>query len=165
MATKTKGRRVPVEEPPHDEAVPPTEPPSGPRNQTLPSILTGRRQREVEEEPMDEGAPQGARHVSREDDTAVTLEEYSGVQEILNPGRTAAELDARTEVNTLQMIHFSRARVIARRFGIKYLDDYVTSIERLALSHKRKSRLEHVRALNGLQQQDERAQGLLSRLG
>ena len=111
--------------------------------------------------PVEVNSP---RHASPQQDTMISLEEYNAIQELLHPGRTQEELDARTDVNSLQIIHFSRARIIAKRFGIKYLDEYVSNLERLSLSHKRKSRLEHVKALSGLNQTDQKADGLLNKL-
>jgi len=146
----------------------PGPPPKG-RVRSLPSALQTRTQvgkQELREQAQTNknGEQQGRPHRSRSDDTSVSLEEYEAVREILHPGRNQGELDARTEVNTLQLIHFSRGRVIAKRFGIKYLDEYITSIERLSLSLKRKSRLEHVKALAGIMQNDQQANGILSKL-
>lgn len=141
------------------------------RTQSLPSVLeertaVGRRelQDEQRKQKTNNAETQGKAHRSPKQDTMISLEEYEAVREILHPGRNQGELDARTEVNTLQLIHFSRGRVMAKRFGIKYLDDYITSIERLSLSLKRKSRLEHVKALSGVMQGDMQASGLLSKL-
>lgn len=157
MAKKKEvSRQVPIDEPEHQNG--------GGRVQSLPSVLE-RRKREPAEVIEEEPQPQGNRHASREQDTMISLEEYNAVAELLHPGRTPEELDSRTDVNSLQIIHFSRARVMAKRFGIRYLDVYVTHIERLSLSHKRKSRLEHVKALSGLVDQNNQSPSLLQRLG
>lgn len=159
---KKKGPAYELEEPTEvEEEIPIAEvvqENEGGREDSLPDILGGKTESEKEE------PPQGFRHASPNDDSMVSLEEYEAIKEILNPGRNEAELDARTEVNTLQVIHFSRGRVIAKRFGIRYLDQYVTSIERLMLSHKRKSRMEHVKAISGLVQQNDQAQSMLGKL-
>lgn len=155
MAKSKKAEQIPITTP--EEQPPVEQEQSRGRVLSLPSILK-------KPEPEPEPVIQGAEHKSRNDDTLVSLEEFNAVAEILHPGRTPEELDARTEVNSLQIIHFSRARVMAKRFGIKHLDLYVTSIERLSLSHKRKSRLEHVKSLSGLIEQNNQTQGLLQRL-
>lgn len=151
---------------PAEETIPgPSEEPPKGRVRSLPSALQTRTavgKQELREEAK--ASQQGRSHRSRENDTSISLEEYEAVREILHPGRNQGELDARTEVNTLQLIHFSRGRVMAQRFGIKYLDEYITSIERLSLSLKRKSRLEHVKALSGLMQNENQANGILSKL-
>jgi hypothetical protein len=149
-----------AKKPKPEEQIPVTTsaPSGGARTRSLPSIFG---KNEPEEAPKE---IQGKSHRSSRDDTMLSLEDYDGVRELLHPGRNRYELDARTDVNIQQIVAFSQARVIAKRFGIKYLDDYVSSIERLSLSHKRKSRLEHVKALSGVMNQESQATGILGRL-
>lgn len=72
--------------------------------------------------------------------------EFNALKELFNPGINSNELDARADVNDLQIIHIARGRAIARHFGIKGLTDFIDDQLRLSLSKNRKSRKEFVSA-------------------
>lgn len=155
---------------PRKEAPAVTEPPSptpsknghGARVNTLPSVLDRKRQAPA---TSDEQAPDmgfSRPHKSANDDSMISMEEFEAIREILHPGRDANELDARTDLNTLQIVHFSRARIMAKRFGLPYLNAYVTNLQRMSLSKQRKSRKELVSAIQGAAQGSE--EGTMSRM-
>jgi hypothetical protein len=83
-----------------------------------------------------------------EKDAAELMEEYNSMKELLDGGDPSKpfELDSRTEVNELQILHFARAEAMAEYYGIPILHDFVTNIKRLSISKNRKSRKEFVAA-------------------
>lgn len=136
----------------------------GGREQSIPSVL--RRKQPVSEYDWDaEEVESGIGHRSSADDSLVSIEDFDGVRELLHPGRNAAELDARTDLSTTEIIVYAQGRVFASRFGCKIIDDYISHLERLSLSHNRKSRKELTRALAGVVERDNQAVRMLDRLG
>lgn len=108
--------------------------------------------------------PSLARFQPREAAT-VSLEDYNALRELLSPGVSDDELDARSDVNTLQIIHFARARSMSDHFNIPSLRNFVTDFLRLSLSKDRKSRSEFVRAFQSANMGETEAQaGILNRL-
>lgn len=73
-------------------------------------------------------------------------EDYNPLSELLSVGKDPLDIDARSEVNELQMIHIARARIIAEHFDIPLLKSFVRHILTLSLSKGRKSRKEFVQA-------------------
>lgn len=130
------------------------------RPSSIPSILGGKKNN-----PDSDLPEEGKRHHSEADNTAVTLEEWDGIREILQPGRTRHELDARTDLSDTEIVTYSRARLFAQRYGCVMLDDLVDNLMRMSLSHKRKSRKELVHALAGVREKENQGMGILERLG
>lgn len=88
--------------------------------------------------------------VSSEDD-------YNALAQLLSVGDNESDIDARSEVNELQMIHMARARVVAAHFSIPKLNDLVRHILTLSLSKGRKSRKEFVAAFQAANMTDNEA--------
>ena len=103
----------------------PTTPPKpvGGRNETLPGTL-----QEVEQ------------RAQQWDEQADPL------GELLRAGDDEYGIDLRTDLNDVQIIQFSRARIMADQFHIRSLAEFVEHIERLSVSHQRKGRKEFVEA-------------------
>lgn len=85
-------------------------------------------------------------------------EDYNPLTELLSVGKDEADIDARSEVNELQMIHMARARVIASHFDVPRLNDFVRHILTLSLSKNRKSRKEFVQAFQAANMGEAEAQ-------
>lgn len=86
-----------------------------------------------------------------------TEEEFNALAELLRVGDNDQDIDARSEVNELQMIHMARARIIASHFNIPRLHDFVRHILTLSLSKGRKSRKEFVAAFQAAHMTDNEA--------
>lgn len=78
---------------------------------------------------------------------SLDLEEYDARRDLLDPGGDDPRvIDARTEVNALQIIQISRGRAFARYYDVPILDHFINDILRLSFSKDRKSRKEFVEA-------------------
>lgn len=87
--------------------------------------------------------------------------DFHAIEQLMLPGNTSDELDVRSELNTLQIVHIARARFIARRYRVKAQNEFVDDLLRLMISHKRKGRKEVVAAHQSASMGDsERATGV-----
>lgn len=131
------------------------------RNRVLPPILSNK------PKPKTPRNGNGA-HKNSDEDDALLMEEFNVVTELLDGGdpQDAFGLDSRTEVNELQILHFSRAEAMAEYYGIDILHAFVTNIKRLSISKNRKSRKEAVAAIQSMTYgHDEVRAGGLASLG
>lgn len=97
---------------------------------------------------------------------SAVLDNWEPLRELLTVGPNDRDIDARSDVNELQIVQFSRARAIARHFRIQSLNDYVRDMLTLSLSKGRKSRKEFVQAIQHAHMGDgEAAASILSKFG
>lgn len=126
---------------------PPAAPPHGEqqgRKQVLPSLLAAK----TAMEPPRGSANGNGSHKAAEQQTAMQLDEYNALERLLEAG-TPEDLDTRTELNELQILHFARAETMADYYSSSVLRDFVSSIKRKQISKERKGRREFTEAIKG----------------
>lgn len=74
------------------------------------------------------------------------LQEKNPLEELLKSGDEKYGIDMRTELTDVQVIQFSRGRIMADHFGIPLLAEWIEHIERMLVSKKREGRKEFVEA-------------------
>lgn len=80
--------------------------------------------------------------------TSIQLEDYNALERLLEAG-TPEDLDTRTELNELQVLHFARAEIMAEYYNSATLRDFVASIKRKQISLNRRGRREFTEAIKG----------------
>lgn len=120
------------------------------RKPTLPSLLLGKHHKVIgvnggngHREPDEFDVPRGAPAQG-----SMQLEDYNALERLLEAG-TPQDLDTRTELNELQILHFARAEIMAEYYGSDRLRDFVASIKRKQISKDRKGRREFTEAMRG----------------
>ena len=83
-------------------------------------------------------------------DAAHFLEDYNALERLLEPG-SPEDLDARSDLNELQILHYARAEAMAEFYHSKILKDFVLSLKRKMISKQRKGRKEFVQAFQSSQ--------------
>lgn len=123
--------RVPVEEPSNDNG----------RHPTLPLLLAAANP-EMRRAIKQAGAEEHHKGSG-------LIEDYNALERLLEPG-SPEDLDTRTELNELQIIHFARAEAMAKYYKSAVLTDFVASVKRKQISKGRKGRKEFVSAFQSV---------------
>lgn len=92
---------------------------------------------------------------------SMPLEDYNAFERLLEAG-TPEDLDTRTELNELQILHFARAEIMAEYYKSNVLRDFVASIKRKQISKNRKGRTEFTQAIRGQMPTDMMGPGNIS---
>jgi len=107
--------------------------------------------------PMLAGAQDSQSHA------ASFLEDYNALERLLEPGNSQEDLDARTELNELQIVNYARGEIMAEFYHSKILASYVASLKRKMISKARKGRKEFVSAFQSSQYGEVEAYGNAAR--
>lgn len=126
-------------------ATPPATPQAEGRKQVLPSLLAAKT---AMEPPRGSANGNGSHKAAEQQQTAMQLDEYNALERLLEAG-TPEDLDTRTELNELQILHFARAETMADYYSSAVLRDFVSSIKRKQISKERKGRREFTEAIKG----------------
>jgi hypothetical protein len=77
-------------------------------------------------------------------------EDFNALSELLSVGKNPKDIDARTDVNMMQIIHIARGRTMGEHYKWNALDSFISNILTLSLSRDRKSRLEFTHAVRAV---------------